>query len=151
MELEDQVLCDRLIELYTTQVKEDERIRYRRITEIIKLLGLTKGQFYRKLAEDPEFQATYNQAKKARVDICVDEIINIADGTANAQDNIEISSARLRIDARKWVAEKHSNEYSAKVTVDTNPNMSQLSSEEIEARIAALRRRTSFENENPLN
>lgn len=52
------------------------------------------------LAEKPEFSDQYARAKDEQAEILADEIIQIADTEDDAQ------KARVKIDARKWVASK---------------------------------------------
>lgn len=50
--------------------------------------------------ENPEFMAQYTKAQEDRADHYADEIVEIADTAEDA------AIARLRVDARKWVASK---------------------------------------------
>ena len=52
------------------------------------------------LREDREFQEHYAQAREAQADFLAEEMIEIADGTGDAQRD------RLRIEARMWYAGK---------------------------------------------
>lgn len=52
------------------------------------------------LAKDPVFQVKYAQAREAAADFHVDEVIAIADSEPDP------AKARVRVDARKWVAAK---------------------------------------------
>jgi len=56
---------------------------------------------YQWLQNIEEFRNDYAQAREDQADTFVDEIIDIADDTA-----LDANQARLRIDARKWVAGK---------------------------------------------
>lgn len=142
-------LVSLLIKMYTEQVEHMGMVRFRTIKEIIKDLGMTEAVFYKKVRDEPDFKAAYELAKIARVDVVVDEILVIADETTTESQNIGINSARLRIDARKWLAEKHGSNYTQKVSI--NENVTNLTQEEIEARIAMLRKKTAFIDANPLN
>lgn len=71
---------------------------------------------YRWLAEHKEFSDQYARAKHFQVGVIIDEILDIADDTAqdtisdehgNTRYNKEhIHRSRLRIDTRKWLASK---------------------------------------------
>jgi hypothetical protein len=63
------------------------------------------------LRQDPEFCAQYARAREEQADHYADEIIEIADTEPDPQ------KARVRIDARKWVASKlKAKAYGDKVT-----------------------------------
>ena len=55
-----------------------------------------------------DFEAMYRQAKEDQADTLADEIIAIADSVKDAgpTDSAKVNAARLRVDARKWVAAK---------------------------------------------
>ena len=55
-----------------------------------------------------EFASMYRQAKEDQADTLADEIIAIADSVKDAgpADSAKVNAARLRVDARKWVAAK---------------------------------------------
>ena len=55
-----------------------------------------------------DFEAMYRQAKEDQADTLADEIITIADSVKDAgpADSAKVNAARLRVDARKWVAAK---------------------------------------------
>lgn len=60
---------------------------------------------YRWLREQREFRERYARAHDDRADSLADEIVDIADEAASGSME-EIQAARLRVDARKWVAAK---------------------------------------------
>lgn len=60
---------------------------------------------YRWLRERKEFRERYARAHDDRADSLADEIVDIADEAATGSME-EIQAARLRVDARKWVAAK---------------------------------------------
>lgn len=74
------------------------------------------GTVCRWLADDEAFREQYERARDAQADTLADEILDIADNTANdtlkseagvEQPNTEwITRSRLRVDARKWIASK---------------------------------------------
>lgn len=60
---------------------------------------------YRWLREHRDFRERYARAHDDRADSLADEITDIADEVADA-DMAAVQAARLRVDARKWVASK---------------------------------------------
>ena len=74
-----------------------------------------KAMVFRWLGKFPSFSDQYARAREAQADAIFDEILDIADDSANdwvereggPQLNGEhVQRARLRIDARKWMAGK---------------------------------------------
>ena len=59
---------------------------------------------YRWAEAIPAFAARFEMAKEERAHMLADEILAIAD--APAKTNEEVQRARLRVDARKWIASK---------------------------------------------
>jgi len=55
-----------------------------------------------------DFEAMYRQAREDQADTLADEIIAIADSVKDSgpTDSARVNAARLRVDARKWVASK---------------------------------------------
>ena len=55
-----------------------------------------------------DFEAMYRQAREDQADTLADEILSIADSVKDAgpTDSAKVNAARLRVDARKWVAAK---------------------------------------------
>lgn len=89
---------------------------------------------YAWLKESSQFSDRYARARELQADYFVDEIIEIADN-ANAKSSVEVQKAKLRIDTRKWAAEKlNSKAYGAKVEVKRN--LSDLTDEELAAEMA---------------
>lgn len=84
------------------------------------------------LAEDEnaKFREQYARAREAQADYLFDEILDIADsqeGDVYTKDGVEfvnhdaIARARLRVDARKWMAGKlRPKVYGEKVQMDAN-------------------------------
>lgn len=56
--------------------------------------------------EHEEFSQQYARAREAQAELRADEIIDIADDAKNADKSEKVQAARLRVDARKWVASK---------------------------------------------
>lgn len=89
---------------------------------------------YAWIRENSQFSDRYARARELQADYFVDEIIEIADN-ANAKSSVEVQKAKLRIDTRKWAAEKlNSKAYGAKVEVKRN--LSDLTDEELAAEMA---------------
>lgn len=61
---------------------------------------------YRWLRENKDFHALYARAHDDRADALADEIQDIADEQVGASDKVAVEAARLRIEARKWIASK---------------------------------------------
>jgi len=64
----------------------------------------TMATIYRWLSERTEFRDQYAMAREAQADWYADEIVSIADDTRDCPE--DINSAKIRIDARKWKANK---------------------------------------------
>lgn len=74
------------------------------------------GSVFRWLAENPEFREQYARAREAQADTLADEILDIADDGGNdwmereegfkEYNGDSVQRARLRVDARKWIAAK---------------------------------------------
>jgi hypothetical protein len=95
-----------------------------RPTKYSRVLGeaicarLAQGESLRRIADDatmpelatlavwlerhPSFRAAYERAREIEADILADDVLDIADG--DAADNA--TAAKLRVDARKWLAAK---------------------------------------------
>ena len=75
----------------------------------------SRTSVYRWLAEQESFRDKYARAKEEHADAIFDDIIHIADTETDSQ------KARVRIDARKWVAGKiKPKKYGEKNTTDLN-------------------------------
>lgn len=70
------------------------------LVKICKELHIKYYQVFEWLKENEEFSNNYTCAREAQADFHADEIIDIADTEPDA------NKARVRIDARKWVAGK---------------------------------------------
>lgn len=78
-------------------------------------LGYTESRIRVWLQEDKAFQAQYARAREDQADYYADEICEIADTEEDP------NKARVRIDARKWVASKlKSKSYGDKVDTTVN-------------------------------
>jgi hypothetical protein len=56
------------------------------------------------LLADDKFKEMYNRARDEQADFYADEIIEISDG--HYETPTEVQQARLKVDARKWIASK---------------------------------------------
>ena len=70
--------------------------------------GPQKSVWYQWLRADAIFADEYTQAREISADTLADDCIAIADEVKNAgqMDSARVNAARLRVDARKWVASK---------------------------------------------
>jgi hypothetical protein len=136
---------DKLFDLYV-QNTFNGKIRFLPLTEIVDALGITMRVFFTWLDRYPSFKDAYDKAKRARSVVMVEQTLDIADETESAQDPVEITSAKLRVDVRRWIAQKHNApEYSDRMKVDSNVTYDGLTDEEIDARLTALRKKVSSE------
>lgn len=95
---------------------------------------ITTFQFYNALDQDPELKQKYELAQEYRAEVIVDEIIHIADTEPDP------AVAKVRIEARKWVAGKHkSKKYGDKVDINVNHTVDLLGAiTEAQARIVNI-------------
>lgn len=63
----------------------------------------SESTVYKRLREDEQFSQEYTRARERQADHIFDEVLAIADGVTKPED---VAAARLRIDARKWMAGK---------------------------------------------
>lgn len=90
-------------------------------TAMVICTRIAKGESLRKICNDgvasiwtvlgwldknPEFAQQYARARELQADYYADEICEIADDAAGEVDPIAVQAAKLRVDARKWVASK---------------------------------------------
>lgn len=83
------------------------------------------------LKHHPEFSEQYAQAKRCQIEVFIDEILDIADGSSqdemiNEQGSVICNSefiarSRLRIDTRKWLAAKLVPRVYGTSRIDTTP------------------------------
>lgn len=81
----------------------------------------------------PEFNRQYHLARQDQADYWADEIVDIADEAKDVQ------LARLRVDARKWIACKlHPRAYGDRQAIELSGHVSysDMTDEELENRIA---------------
>ena len=85
-------------------------------------------------ANDKDFSDQYTRAMLCRADHHFDEVLEIAD-----DEDLKPDDKRVRVDARKWVLGRmNPKKYGDRSTVDMNHNYRNLSTEELEARLAKL-------------
>ena len=77
----------------------------RSLKSYCRLEGRSMETVYRWLREQRDFRERYARAHDDRADSLADEIVDIADDAAFGTME-QIQAARLRVDARKWVASK---------------------------------------------
>jgi len=95
-------------------------------------------QFYRWLESSESVRQQYARAKEKAADKMADEIVEIADNATPQDAHV----ARLKVDARKWVAAKllpkKYGDRPAEVNVNTQINLASVSIED-QARLQARR------------
>lgn len=89
----------RLAALICERIAEGKSLR--KICQTSKMPN--RATVMRWLALHADFRDQYARAREAQADLLADEISEIADA---AKDDVNVQSARLRIDARKWLAGK---------------------------------------------
>ena len=85
------------------------------LNAICESLDINKATVFRWLNDNKEFCDKYARAREVQAEYLADQIIEIADDTANDYKSTEngevvnseaIARSRLRVDARKWKASK---------------------------------------------
>lgn len=103
------------------------------------------------LADYPEFASQYAHARELQADYYAEDIIAIADESANDSyidnngnvrvDHEVVARSRLRVDARKWYASKLApKKYGEKVELAHSGSIQSVSDAEIDAQLAALQK-----------
>jgi len=72
------------------------------LNAIAKRLKVGRSTLAAWIAADPERAATISRAREEASNRMADEVIDIADGATNESERV----AKLRIDARKWLASR---------------------------------------------
>lgn len=100
------------------------------------------------LVDFPKFTEQYTRAREAQADALVDEILEIADeaerdiGKDGKANHELVQRARLRVDARKWVAAKmRPKKYGERITAEVSgPDGGAIQVDEntVAARISSL-------------
>ena len=108
-----------------------------------------KATVFRWIRTRGEFRNQYARAKEESADALTDEMLDIADDTANDyiktdEEGIRlnpenIQRSRVRIDTRKWLASKlKPKKYGDKQFIETKDMTEDVSDEELNNRIASL-------------
>ncbi len=111
-----------------------------------------KSTVFRWLEAYPDFATKYAHARECQADTLADEIVLIADTTqigvktkTNEKGEVETTEAdmiehrKLRIAARQWTAEKlRPKKYGPKLEIDQRTTLTDLTDEQLNARIAQL-------------
>lgn len=83
-----------------------------------------KATVFRWLTEDAEFNDQYAKARESQADSFVDDMLEIVDDTKLQSDPSLAAVARLRLDARKWIASKlKSKSYGDKVQQEVSGDL----------------------------
>lgn len=92
----------------------------------------SRDTVYKWMFSDEAFSDNYVRAREAQADFHADEVIDIADNEADP------NKARVRIDARKWVAGKmRPKVYGDRLQLDGDMNV-RLTDQQVETRLAQL-------------
>ena len=73
------------------------------LAELARKHGFNRGWFYQVLEKDAELASRYARAREMQVEAWADDILREA---SEADDETNVQSARLRIDAKKWIMSK---------------------------------------------
>lgn len=118
----------------------------------------SKATVFRWLTEFKDFETKYAHAREAQADTLVDEIVSIADeevtmiradkhkpgADEDAEvevvfDQTAVARNKLRVAARQWTAEKlRPKKYGPKLEIDQRTTLTDLTDEQLNARIAQL-------------
>lgn len=86
--------------------------------------GRQAATIYMWMRERPLFAKAYAQAHEDRADTLVEDMLEIADDAQRAIDITAVMSAKLRIETRKWIAERmRPTKYGTKVQVEQQGNI----------------------------
>jgi hypothetical protein len=67
----------------------------------------TRTTILRRVTSDPAFEALYDRARQAMGDALAEQILEIADdASTDLSDPQSVNRAKLKVDARKWLASK---------------------------------------------
>lgn len=81
--------------------------------------GRKASTIYRWMQETVSFRDSYARAHEDRADTLVEDMLDIADQVEQATDIVQVMAGKLRIETRKWIAERmRPTKYGNKVTVD---------------------------------
>ncbi len=121
------------------RLAEGESLRAICADKAMPAISTVMGWLFNGKYED--FSEQYTRARQAQAELRADEIIDIADGAEHGASEA-VQAARLRVDARKWVAAKllpkkygdklqHTGEGGGPIRV--RPDLSKLTDEELNA------------------
>ncbi len=130
------------------RLAEGESLRAICADKAMSTISTVMGWLFNGKHED--FSEQYTRARQAQAELRADEIIDIADGAEHGGSEA-VQAARLRVDARKWVAAKllpkkygdklqHTGEGGGPIRV--RPDLSKLTDEELNALERILGRAT---------
>lgn len=89
------------------------------------------------MIDDKALSDMYARAKEDQGDFMADEMLDIADATA--EDNVAVQRNRLRVDTRKWLAAKlKPKKYGEKIDVNQTIMTKDLTDEDLSKRLTAL-------------
>lgn len=100
------IKSDELLTFICTEITEGKSL-----VKICRENGFHLSTVFQWLCDDKSFSDKYARAKEEQADTLADEIIDLSDEAAILDSNPSLASAavqaaRLRVDARKWVAAK---------------------------------------------
>ena len=97
-----------------------------------KTLKISKPFVLDWLRSDPDFASHYARAREDQADLYADEVVGISDAATPQDAHV----ARLKVDARKWVAAKllpkKYGDRPAEISVNTQVNLAQVSVEDMQ-------------------
>ena len=97
-----------------------------------KTLKISKPFVLDWLRSDPDFASHYARAREDQADLYADEVVGISDAATPQDAHV----ARLKVDARKWVAAKllpkKYGDRPNEVNVNTQVNLAQVSVEDMQ-------------------
>ena len=119
------------------RLAEGESLRAICADKVMPAISTVMGWLFNGKHED--FSEQYTRARQAQAEFRADEIIEIADAAEHGGSE-EVQAARLRVDARKWIAAKllpkkygdklqHTGEGGGPIRV--RPDLSKLTDEEL--------------------
>ncbi len=130
------------------RLAEGESLRAICADKVMPAISTVMGWLFNGKHED--FSEQYTRARQAQAEFRADEIIEIADAAEHGGSE-EVQAARLRVDARKWIAAKllpkkygdklqHTGEGGGPIRV--RPDLSKLTDEELDVLERILGRAT---------
>lgn len=103
------------------------------LREVCDNVKVTRATVYRWLTDKPDFRDMYAHAREEQAETMADEIVRIAD------EEEDPNRARVRIDARKWVAAKlKPRKYGDKQQIEHTGNIQTMNLNEVDAKLTVL-------------